>query len=117
MSNTAMKAPSMAPTSATHWRAETVPGCAGVWPASSSLACPSPATRRGSQHTVAASVIDLYLHGSRHTRDQAAFQDTQARAIQFDPNRHSLDNFREIASRIVGRQQRELRSAAGRKAR
>ena len=36
--------------------------------------------------------------------------------VQFDPDRHALDDFREIAGGVLRRQQSELRAAAGRQA-
>src|SRR6202011_3380456 len=49
---------------------------------------------------------------NRHPRQQALQQ--RLVLIERDPNRNALNHFGEIAGRIVGRQQRDLRSTGGR---
>src|SRR3984893_6587045 len=56
--------------------------------------------------------IGVNLGDDRHPRQQALQQ--RLALVELDPDRDALDHLGEIAGRIVGRQQRELRAAGGR---
>src|SRR5258707_4745748 len=98
LSKFARKAPSSTAPTANSGCGATSPRERGPWPASLLSAIRPRFAGVNSGH-------------DRHPRQQALQQ--RLALVEGDPNRDALNHLGEIAGRVVGRQQRELRSAGG----